>query len=309
MAKIYKSDGNIIMLSNIVDVTDFGAIGDGITDDYSAIQSAIDSISNGGIVFFPTGIYRISQHLIVYSNQTIELNGSTILQGAEINNLMMGYCTSSIGAYDGPHDIIVQNGTFDGGSYTTNNTLLAFCHGKNIVIRKCSFKNAYGTWHNVEINSSKWVVIDNCTFEGLRKTGENAEMIQVDSYDSAATWPWGNGMQDGTVSYLVEIKNCHFYNNTISPAIGNHSSTAIQYLKIHDCTFEGLTASRGCIAFQSSLYADVYNNTFVSCTSKIINNRSGSLWTAHDNRIDGESTPTFSFAITYNNMINGTFTA
>jgi hypothetical protein len=43
----------------------FGALGDGATDDFAAIQAAITAASNatGGIVFFPVGDYRISQAL------------------------------------------------------------------------------------------------------------------------------------------------------------------------------------------------------------------------------------------------------
>ena len=307
MAKLFNSDGTVFLSDNIADVTEFGAVGDGTTDDYSAIQSAIDSVSDGGTVFFPTGTYLITQSLKVYSKQVIELNGSTILQGASITNLLRGYSTTSIGEYDGTHDTVIQNGTFDGGSYTTNNTLVGFCHSKNVTIRNCAFVNAYGAWHNLEINSSKWFVVDNCTFEGTRKNNSNGCMIQVDSYDSAATWPWSDGKQDNTVSYLVEIKNCHFYGNTVSPAIGNHSSTNIQYLRIHDCTFEGLTTTRCAIAFQSSLYVDVYNNTFIGCTN-IVDNRSGSNWTVHDNRIVGATGGMFGFASAYKNMVDGTLT-
>jgi uncharacterized protein (TIGR03437 family) len=40
-------------------VTDYGAKGDGVTDDSNAIQSAIDDTLPGGIVFFPAGTYML----------------------------------------------------------------------------------------------------------------------------------------------------------------------------------------------------------------------------------------------------------
>lgn len=40
-----------------VSVKDFGATGDGVTDDRAAVQAAIDSLTNGGTVFFPPGTY------------------------------------------------------------------------------------------------------------------------------------------------------------------------------------------------------------------------------------------------------------
>lgn len=42
-----------------VNVRDFGAVGDGVTDDTTAIQLAIDSIENGGTVKIPRGTYMV----------------------------------------------------------------------------------------------------------------------------------------------------------------------------------------------------------------------------------------------------------
>ena len=47
-------------LRESVSVMDFGAVGDGVTDDSAAIQAAIDAVGAGGRVFFPAGTYGIS---------------------------------------------------------------------------------------------------------------------------------------------------------------------------------------------------------------------------------------------------------
>lgn len=46
-----------LSLRDVVSVKDFGAIGDGYTDDTAAIQSAINASS---VVYFPAGVYKIS---------------------------------------------------------------------------------------------------------------------------------------------------------------------------------------------------------------------------------------------------------
>lgn len=44
----------------MLNVKDFGAVGDGKTDDTEAIQAAVDAAENGpASVYFPPGVYRI----------------------------------------------------------------------------------------------------------------------------------------------------------------------------------------------------------------------------------------------------------
>lgn len=47
----------------MINVIDYGAVGDGITDDTEAIQKALDA-ANGDVVLLPPGIYRIAGVLI-----------------------------------------------------------------------------------------------------------------------------------------------------------------------------------------------------------------------------------------------------
>lgn len=52
---------------SVVNVKDYGAVGDGMHDDTAAIQAAIDTAeaSGGGIVFIPAGTYIVSSTLVV----------------------------------------------------------------------------------------------------------------------------------------------------------------------------------------------------------------------------------------------------
>lgn len=46
-----------------LNVEDYGAVHDGVTDDTAAIQAAIDAAydAGGGVVYFPAGLYIVSE--------------------------------------------------------------------------------------------------------------------------------------------------------------------------------------------------------------------------------------------------------
>lgn len=307
----YDVDGNPLYAASVfVDVADFGAKGNGTADDASAIQRALDSVkTTGRVIFFPYGTYLIKTALVVYSNQTLLFTpGAKILQGASMNNLMRGYSESSITGYNGTHHIQIVGATFDGGEFTSANTLLGFCHSSYITVKNCSFRNGYSTWHDVEINSSKYVLIEDCDFSATRRTGSNAESIQIDAASSSAAYPW-NSNSDGTVCQYVEIKGCHFHNNTISPGIGNHDNKAHTYVRIHDCTFDGLTSERGAIYFSGVESCDCYDNSFNNCTIAFTSARTSNVSSFHDNRVDGATTVVGdNYTRKYNNLIDGVLT-
>ena len=70
-------NGNVVVnASNYIVVKDFGAIGDGVADDTVAIQTALDTLVNGGTLFFPQGTYLTTSALIIkYPNIRLEGTG------------------------------------------------------------------------------------------------------------------------------------------------------------------------------------------------------------------------------------------
>ena len=62
-----------------VSLLEFGAVGDGVTDNTTAIQTAINCLPEGGRLFIPRGVY-LTAPLNIKSNITIELDeGATLL--------------------------------------------------------------------------------------------------------------------------------------------------------------------------------------------------------------------------------------
>lgn len=92
----------------VVNVKEFGAKGDGLTDDTAAIQAAINALASaGGEVFFPAGTYVISS--------TLTASGPLRLAGVDPISSVIKASTSArmfdSGGYDG---IRIERLTFDG---------------------------------------------------------------------------------------------------------------------------------------------------------------------------------------------------
>jgi len=113
--------------ADVVNVKDFGAVGDGVADDTAAIQAAINSTSPFGEVFFPEGTYKISS--------TITLPSSSGLSGITLRGIGWGSVikpTSAVSiAIKALGDVVfISNLQFDGIS-TSSAAALQFEGGIN----------------------------------------------------------------------------------------------------------------------------------------------------------------------------------
>lgn len=73
-----------------LNVINFGATGDGATDDTSSIQKALDALTENSSLFFPPGTYVITNTLIVPLLNNIKIHGNnsadTIILNKSLNN-------------------------------------------------------------------------------------------------------------------------------------------------------------------------------------------------------------------------------
>ena len=313
----FSAIGGIIgnALDRECNVRDFGAVGDGITDDTRAIQNAIDyAHMHNYDVFIPGGTYLIASYthianvsggyhaLQVYSNMRIHGERNTVLKrGSRTVQCFIGTSNgSSATGYTGAENIIIDSITFDSNraTYTDTITQLLTTHAQNIEIKNCNFINNIGNWHSIEINSSRFVRVHGCTFAN----NANAEDIQLDSAE-------GNGNyleSDGTVCQDIEIFENFFNSAGNAPAIGNHTDAQHKNIRIHENVFASASSSsRGIIDFVPlTEKIDIYGNTFYASAIGIRIQNSIANNTVHDNRFESVTTPYTGGAIAYNNMVN-----
>lgn len=75
-------------MMNLVDVRDYGAIGDGTTDDHAAFVAA-EQAANGRKVFVPAGTYFIGSSLSL--NEWVEFEGKLVMAAGDILSLTKDY--------------------------------------------------------------------------------------------------------------------------------------------------------------------------------------------------------------------------
>lgn len=94
-------------LSEIISVKDFGAVGDGVTDDTAAIQAAINSLSSGGVVEIPAGTYK--------TTAAIELKESVWLRGSGArSSYLVGSGTHAVLQCSGTISSVISSGKVTG---------------------------------------------------------------------------------------------------------------------------------------------------------------------------------------------------
>ena len=123
-------------LQESVSVKDFGAVGDGTTDDTAAIQAALDSAAKQ-VTFSAGGIYIVNGGLSVSTvNQVISANGATV-------KLKASAATKSIIATTvGATDVVFDGGTWDGNKANGNSTGSTYdSYGIGLFADRCTVKN------------------------------------------------------------------------------------------------------------------------------------------------------------------------
>jgi len=155
---------DIVVKGPWIDVRAYGAAGDGVTDDTTAIQNAItEATTNGGIVFFPPGTYLYSSNITVSSH--------VILLGVE-HNFGGWHGTNAYGSIlkcttdnvtitlEGYSEI--RDLTFD----TSGLGKIVTLNGPGVRIRGCLFLGKENAIYADNTDSNKYIeLIENNTFD------------------------------------------------------------------------------------------------------------------------------------------------
>lgn len=203
-----------------VNVKDFGAIGDGVTDDTAAIQAAIDA--NIGSIFFPRGTYLVSpvtgqNYALLVSSKTVQMRGNSSalkMTSTEIKQLIR---------FETSNNCSIENLTFQGSG--TNGAdggvgLVQFFDCDNVSVSNCYILDA--NCDGLAVASCNGVTIANSIFENCSKS---------------SIYP--------NLSTGVSINNNYIKSTGGHTVSGNIVGSGIQISGNTDCTITGNIITNG----------------------------------------------------------------
>lgn len=159
----------------VINVRDFGAVGDGVTDDSVAIQTAVNCLPRGARLHFPEGTY-LTAPICLKSHITIELSeGATLLGSADRGRYpVIPGKVSDMASGDEVHF-----GTWEGNAVSMHQALLFAEYAEDITIvgpgKVDGNAPAAGWWINVKdqtVGRPRLMFFNRC--DGIRVHGIHA---------------------------------------------------------------------------------------------------------------------------------------
>ena len=287
--------GKVDKGSMVFNVADYGAKGDGTTDDSPAAQAAANAIkaNGGGVLLFPSGkTYRLGAGVDLSSNVTVDFTGATLRKLGPVADYYV-FRAGSKGAVDGASNLVFRGGIIRGSfsSGTLTGASITLNKARHVRFENITFTETMLSGHALDLGGCNGVDVVNCVFEGWSPQGTNyVEAIQVDvAYrDGNAVDDGYNGSYDGEPSRNINVRGCKFIPLVISgttyPApnpIGAHArvqNTYIENINFEDNYVLGCrltsdsgpgfdTYIRGWIHFTHSKNVRIARNTFVNTGS------------------------------------------
>ncbi|HEY8354782.1 MAG TPA: glycosyl hydrolase family 28-related protein [Methylophilaceae bacterium] len=194
-----------------VSVKDFGAVGDGIADDTSAINAAIAAVNaaGGGTVFFPAGTYIVGD---AGGSTGISLLSKVALRGAGIGATTIKLKDAAdahlINVADGTIDVAVSDMTLDGNR--ANQTVFVHCLRvagvTNLLAQNLEIKEAHRYGIGIQGGTNKNVRLVNLDIHDTGADGIDIKNRNDDNEDihisNVSVRSWGN---DGTLTAQAAI--------------------------------------------------------------------------------------------------------
>lgn len=232
----------------VFNVKGYGAIGDGVADDTTAIKAAIEvaNTAGGGIVYFPTGSYRITSTII-------NLYNKVFLQGDGQGGTTTIFSNTDI--------VLIQLGVYISGVWDSSQwRYYQEIHG-------IDFQNRYvtPTQPSVQVAACQFVRIENCSFTdgyaGIKVLRYSDHGKYMNNVFYNLTYGIDVFGEAGITSTGCRYDGNDFHGGTI----GLRFTGSFGDIQIHDNTFIGPTYGIRMVTDGTTTYSNkigIYNNDF-----------------------------------------------
>lgn len=284
--------------SEVKDVKDYGAKGDGASDDTASIQMAYDAVSStGGTVWWPDGNYKTSATIFAKSHTLTLFSGGAVVQPVPIAGFTP---VSGVPGVSGVFGYLVfANQNLRATSVT--DTWIVF---ENIRIEPTAPWNGHGInlrmVSNVRVTGGRFISLDDAV-AGLACDGFMVEDTYAGNIGNAAWDFWEtpknvtirnnkgvsvvNGVQfnafDTSMTSGGAASNLLVDGNTIAVTVGccinigpspgvNLPSSSVSNIRIvnNTCDNSGSTSTFASISLQRVIGSDISGNTIKSLTNQ-----------------------------------------
>ncbi|WP_289891105.1 glycosyl hydrolase family 28-related protein [Virgibacillus pantothenticus] len=223
----------------VANVLDYGAMGNGVTDDTNAFNEAVNYLrsNGGGVLFIPlnnNSHYLLNDSVRLYDNIVVDSDGATIIKSQSSLNYytFITLSENKQGYGSGGECITIRNLKFKGSFENKVSVNITLHHAKNVLIENCIFDEAIIGGHAIDLGGCSDVEIINCTFKGMfvQEGREYAEAIQIDHSTAEGVGIDNPDSYDGIGCKNISVRACSFLpieaKKTSYPApnpLGSHS--------------------------------------------------------------------------------------
>lgn len=247
-----------------INVTTYGAVGNGVTDCTASIITALGNVSSYGTLYFPAGTYIVTNQLSLPSNIRIlgDPTGLTVIKlGAGMAAATHMFINSTYNGVAGTYtqtDICFENIVLDGNlNASRTGYLLGLAQVNGVKIIKCGFINhtnvtmALLGCKNVDIWGSKFAVcgipLPNTVSSPALFVGGSGNFAGACTYVRINRCVFRNNKWSGIYFFPINgsVQNCLFVNNGESSIFVNETAQNTTYLNnyIYGATRTNISAS------------------------------------------------------------------
>ena len=244
---------------------DYGALGDGSTDDTAALNTAIAALTNNSVLYFPPGQYQTTglNTLTGLANVLIFFDGAILFQTVQANNTMIVDRTCS--------QITIRNAIFGGSASTRLNGIHLRFDASNSVLDTCEFYGAsdfgcfIGQHTNATATANVRVIncyshdskgdgfhadnVDGLTFVGCRVTNSGDDAFGFIGYEAGGS---------ATTARNISVYDCEVYNSGFRGIAGVYvDGLVVENFKVDTSVGSGIELTA------NSSHTSVFNDNVV----------------------------------------------